>query len=69
MSHSKGVFQDTSSALSSQFQKLLSFTTLFTGLENAAMPRFVFGVDFAEPLPTNATMASGGGIARLACGG
>jgi hypothetical protein len=33
------------------------------------MPRFVFGVDGAEPLPTNAAMASGGRIAGLACCG
>jgi len=55
-------------ALSCRFQ-LLSFTTLFTLLESAAMPRFVFGVDSAEPLPTNAAMARGGSITRLACGG
>jgi hypothetical protein len=56
------------SALSCQFQ-LLSFTTLFTWLESTAMPRFVFGVECAEPLPTNAAMASGRSITRLACGG
>ena len=48
---------------------MLSFSTLFTRLESAAMPRFVFGVDYAEPLPANAAMASGGSITRLACGG
>jgi hypothetical protein len=57
----------SSSALSCQFQ-LLSFTTLFTWFESAAMPRFVFVVDYAEPLPTNAAMAGGGSITRLACG-
>jgi len=34
----------SSGALSCQFQ-LLSFTTLFTWLESAAMPRFVFVVN------------------------
>ena len=48
---------------------MLSFTTLFTRLESTAMPRFVFVVDYAEPLPTNAAMAGGGSITRLACGG
>lgn len=56
------------SALIWRFQ-LLSFATLFTWLESAAMPRFVFGVDCAEPLPTNAAMASGGSITRFACCG
>ena len=32
------------------------------------MPRFVFVVDYAEPLPTNAAMAGGGSITWLACG-
>jgi hypothetical protein len=54
--------------LSCRFQ-LLSFTTLFTLFESAAMPRFVFGVDRAEPLLTNAAMARGGSITRLAYGG
>jgi hypothetical protein len=49
--------------------ELLSFTTFFTWFESAAMPRFVFGVDCAEPLPANAAMASGGSATRLAYGG
>ena len=51
-----------------QFQ-LLSFTTLFTLLESAAMPHFVLGVDCAEPLPTNAAMARGGSSSRVECSG
>ena len=49
--------------------RLLSFTTFLAGLKSAAMPRLVFSVKSAEPFPTNAAMAVGGRITRLACGG
>jgi hypothetical protein len=45
-----GSGETSSSALSCQFQ-LLSFATLFTWLESAAMPRFIFGVDYANHFP------------------
>jgi hypothetical protein len=59
----------SSGALRWQFPNGYPFTTLFTWLESAAMPRFVFGVDYTEPLSTDAAMARGGSITGLACSG